>query len=132
MIVVDTTVLTEVFVHQRASTSMEQLRNVDREWAAPDLWRHELLSVVWKYVRADMGTVAGSEAAMRNAERIMAPHTFRMRPVTVLSTALEFGISAYDAHFVALAREMSTTLYTHDRRLIARCPGIARHPETVA
>ena len=129
MIVVDTTVLAEFFVHQETSETMERLRNVDAEWAAPDLWRHELISVMWKYIRAEMGTVAGSDIAMRHAERIMGPNTFRLSSAIVLTTALEFGISTYDAHFVALTREMNTTLFTHDRKLIEQCPGIARHPE---
>jgi predicted nucleic acid-binding protein len=132
MIVVDTTVLTEAFVHQETSGGMAQLRKVDQEWAVPDLWRHEMLSVVWKYIRAEMGSVAGSLVALRNAERIMGPKTFRLAPAVVLTTALEFDISTYDAHFVALARELGTVLYTHDRRLIARCPGLVRHPESAA
>ncbi len=63
---------------------------------------------------------------------ILSGMTFRLSATMILSIALEFGISSYDAHFVALAREMNTILFTHDRKLIARCPDIARHPESVS
>jgi predicted nucleic acid-binding protein len=131
MIVVDTTVLTELFVHETTSAAVERLRRQNPEWAAPDLWRHELICVMWKHIRIGWGSVPVAESAMKLADEIMGSTTFRLSAATVLSTALEFEISTYDAHFVALAREMNTTLYTHDRSLIKKCPEIAKHPEEV-
>lgn len=131
MIVVDTTVLTEVFVHSSPSGSVDALRAAHPQWVVPDLWRHELICVMWKYIRAGKGSVAGSREAMHHADQIMGPSTYRVSSASVLTAALEFGISTYDAHFVALARELNTTLYTHDRALIKKCPKIAKHPEDV-
>ena len=132
MIVVDTTVLAALMIEPTIPEPVEELRYRDSKWAAPDLWRHELINVAWKYIRTDQLTVAAASDILVETELIMHPRTFRVSPALVLSTALEFGISAYDAHFAALAREMNTTLYTHDRALIDCCPDIARHPESVA
>jgi predicted nucleic acid-binding protein len=132
VIVVDTTVLAALMIEPTIPEPVEELRHRDSKWAAPDLWRHELISVAWKYIRIDQLTVAAASDILVETELIMHPRTFRVSPALVLSTALEFGISAYDAHFAALAREMNTTLYTHDRALIDCCPDIARHPESVA
>ena len=127
MIVVDTTVLTELFVQDVTPQSVERLRRAHPVWAAPDLWRHELINVMWKYLGIGWGDVSVAEEAMEEADLAMTDQTYRLSAGTVLSTALEFGISTYDAHFVALARELGTVLYTHDRRLIAKCSELARH-----
>jgi len=129
MIVVDTTVLTELFVQDVTPQSIERLRRAHPVWAAPDLWRHELINVMWKYIGIGWGDIAVAEQAMMEADLAMVDQTYRLSAGTVLSTALEFDISTYDAHFVALARELGTVLYTHDRRLRAKCPEWTRQPE---
>lgn len=132
MIVVDTTVLTELFVHDVTPDPIDKLRRADPVWAAPDLWRHELINVMWKFIGIGWGDVSVAEQAMLDADLVMTDYTYRLSAGNVLSTALEFGISTYDAHFVALARELGTVLYTHDRRLIAKCPELARLPDACA
>ena len=50
----------------------------------------------------------------------------------VIENALSFGISAYDAHFIVVARSLGVTLVTGDRRLLERCPTLTASIEEFA
>ncbi|MFW6313566.1 MAG: type II toxin-antitoxin system VapC family toxin, partial [Spirochaetota bacterium] len=47
-------------------------------------------------------------------------------PDAALRIALESGLSAYDAEYVALARELGCTLLTNDGRIVREAPDVAR------
>ena len=47
-------------------------------------------------------------------------------PSVVLSLVEEYGISGYDAQFVALAIEFGVSLYTQDRELLKKFPKVTR------
>lgn len=134
MIVVDTTVLSALMVEPSAANPsrtalVTKLWDSDTHWFAPDLWRHELVSVVWKYIQAGMLTVTQADEILFETHSFMADRTSRVSHIAVLNCALEYGISTYDAHFIALAKGLSVPLFTHDTKLIKRCPDVARHPE---
>jgi hypothetical protein len=44
---------------------------------------------------------------------------------SVLRTAEVAGLSAYDAHYVALARSLSVRLVTEDGKILRTCPDVA-------
>jgi predicted nucleic acid-binding protein len=114
-----------------AGTRTQEARDVwahDPEWYLPPLWRSEYLNVLAVSVRA--GALARPEAllAWRRACTLLSAREVEPEGETVLAVALDAGISAYDAHFVSVAKMLRARLVTADRRLPYACPGIAVSP----
>ena len=90
------------------------------------LWRAEFLNVLALAVRTGTLDEGSAQSAWAQASHLF---TARERPVeggAVLKTASRFGITAYDAQFVALAEALGVVLVTNDRRSLAnRCPETA-------
>jgi predicted nucleic acid-binding protein len=85
----------------------------------PDLFYIECTNTLWKYVRAGLYVVTDIPADLA---------TLKAFPLRVVSTAdlmadavtigLAYGISAYDACYVAISQQFSATLLTLDQRLV--------------
>jgi predicted nucleic acid-binding protein len=58
-----------------------------------------------------------------DALRLLAPGEREVHMESALALATERGISAYDAHYVALAHALRVPLVTADRRLRQALPG---------
>jgi predicted nucleic acid-binding protein len=132
MIVVDVTVLAHYVIEGDETADVLALRERDREWAAPVLWRSELMNVLWKYLsRGDFGL----DLALRQldlAADLVSGRVYDLRAEEVLPLAVASGCSAYDCQYVALARLLDTELATHDRRILNAFPQRARHPREAA
>ena len=96
---------------------------------APDLWRAELLNVLWMASRS--GKV-GSETAGR---LFLAAEQLISRTVSTaglwrsaLALSIEAEHSAYDTLFVSLALRERLPLYTYDKALLVRFPDVAARP----
>jgi predicted nucleic acid-binding protein len=85
----------------------------------PDLFYIECGNIIWKYVRARLYAVADVPGDLA---------TLKSFPLQVVSTAdlmadavsiaLTYGISAYDASYVALSQQVGATLLTLDGKLV--------------
>ena len=101
-------------------------REAGPEWAAPRLWRSELANVLALYVRRGELTI---EAAVERHEAAAALVRGREADVAVenvLATAAAGPCSAYDAEFVALAKDLGVPLVTADRALARAFPETVR------
>ncbi|NEN04625.1 type II toxin-antitoxin system VapC family toxin [Diaminobutyricibacter tongyongensis] len=115
--VVDSSALFDVLLHEGASgvNAHDQLR--DRRLCAPELIAPELLSVARRIVRLD-------PALLPKAERLISEYNAlnvsRFPHDDLLETAWEIRhtVSAYDAMYVTLARELDLPLLTKDRKLL--------------
>ena len=115
--VVDSSALLDVLLHEGAHgvKTHEQLR--DRRLCAPELIAPELLSVVRRVVRLD-------PLLLPKAERLISEYNAlnvsRFPHDDLIETAWELRhtVSAYDAMYVALARELELPLLTKDRKLL--------------
>jgi predicted nucleic acid-binding protein len=90
----------------------------------PDLFYIECANILWKYVRR-FGYSA--EEAHRNLEALgaldllCAPSADLLTPS--LELGLDLGITAYDACYAALSRQVSAPLVTADRPLFEKLTG---------
>ena len=121
--VVDISVCIKHFIFDLLTLKVNQLFNHfayrQTEIFVPDLFYIECANTFWKYVRAGMYTTAEVQADLA---------TLKAFPLRVVSTAdlmeeavgiaLAYGISAYDASYVALSQQVSATLLTLDQRLV--------------
>lgn len=121
MIVADTNLVAYLLIEGERTEEAGRAWARDPEWLLPALWRSEFLSVLAVSVRG--GAIAASEA---HRLWIAATELFRRKEAEpsgsrVLDLSLTLGISAYDAHFVAVAEAFDLLLVSADRRLVEAC-----------
>jgi predicted nucleic acid-binding protein len=90
------------------------------EGHAPDIAYAETVSGLTKYVRADL--IEPKLAAAMLAEVVKLPlftYSHARLARASLALALEHGLSAYDASYLALAQSLDVPLVTADRQLAA-------------
>lgn len=125
MIVADTNVVVQFVVGDHGGADAALLYAEDPEWAAPTILMSELRNVLLGFVRRgilgrDHVTSMCADAARALGDRVdNVPHG------RVIDTALECGLTAYDAEFVVLARALGVHLATSDREILAGAPDVA-------
>lgn len=121
--VVDTSVCIKQFIPDPLSAKAVELfahlANPQTEIFVPDLFYIECANTLWKYVRAGRYSAAEAQADLASLKSL---------PLRVVSTVdlmedavsigLAYGISAYDACYVALSQRVSAMLLTLDQRLV--------------
>lgn len=121
--VVDTSVCIKQFISDPLTPKVNQLfdhlANPETEFFVPDLFYIECANTLWKYIRAGLYTTAAVQADLA---------TLKGLPLRVVSTAdlmedavsigLAYGISAYDASYVALSQQVNAMLLTLDQKLV--------------
>ena len=125
MIIADTNLVSYLLIEGERTPSARDVRRRDPEWVVPPLWRSEFLSVLTTAVRS--GVIAEEQALSIwwNANELLSGQEQEPSGESVLTTALQYKISAYDAHFVVLAADLSVPLVTSDRDVAKRCPKLA-------
>lgn len=127
--VVDANVAVKVFIAEELSDVAQKLfQNVGRRglgrFFIPDLFYSECTNIFWKHARF-LGYPAAqareSLEDLRGLDLIQVPVTSLMQDS--LELALEYGISAYDASYAALAHAFSLPFITADRKLIGKLEG---------
>ena len=89
------------------------------------MWQHEYLNILATYAKQGGLPVKTAQRLWREGVRLLAAAT---RPADVslsLELAVEHGVSAYDAQFIALAISLGVRCITEDRRLLRAFPDVA-------
>lgn len=128
MIVVDTNLIAYLFIEGEHSASAEKVLEKDPEWVAPLLWASELRSVLVQCVRKGIVETADAFRIMTEAEWLMSGGEYAVVSAYVLELAASSSCSAYDAEFVALARDLGVPLVTLDEAVLAAFPDTAAAP----
>ncbi len=125
MIVADTCLVTHLF-NQTPLTEIAQLvLQKDSFWILPFLWQEEYANVLSKLARKEHRAIDEvinhfnyTVSELQSCER-------RIDIQNALRISLDYKISVYDAHFVALAIESKTVIITEDKELIKKCSDVA-------
>ena len=125
MIVADTNLISYLLIEGDQTELARQVWIRDHEWAMPPIWRSEFLNVL--AVSHKVGALDEEQAFLLWRRSNVFLDTTEVEPdgEQVLEIAMNSGISAYDAHFVAVANELGVPLVTADKRLLARCEDVA-------
>ena len=129
MIVADNTLISYFTIEGEFTEKATQVRQRDPEWAAPLLWRAEVLNVLWLHVRQGE---FGLDLAIQHidlAEDLIGERSYDVAPTEVLRLAVDSGCSAYDSHYAALAQQLDVPLVTHDGEVLEAFPETAVHPD---
>ncbi len=125
MIVVDVNILVYLFTDVPERQSVTKLRQQDPDWRLPGLWRDEFLNVLATLVRTEHLAAEDAQTLWQLAKDYCQPLESELELSAALGVAIDRGISAYDAQYLALAEQLDVMLVTNDRKLIQRAGGRA-------
>lgn len=132
MIVVDVNVVAYYFIEGEKTALARDLMRRDPDWRLPSIWRHEYLNVLANYARQGGATPEEARVLWRRALELFRSREQPVDAEAALALAVEHPVSAYDAQYVALARELRTVLVTEDRRLLKTFAADARTMQAAA
>jgi len=121
--VIDASVGIKQFVPDPLSSKVDQLfahlTIAQTEFFIPDLFFIETANILWKYVRAGLYSVADIPADLASLKSLSLQVVSNAELMEeAVNIAVAYGISAYDASYVALAHRVSAPLLTLDKRLV--------------
>jgi predicted nucleic acid-binding protein len=128
MIVADTNLIVYLLLPGNHTDEVQNFYLREPHWAAPILWRSELINVLVTYFRAGRLNVELCEQLMEQAEHIMRGRSYMVDSTKVLAVAARSGCSGYDSEFIALAEELELPLVTFNEKILQRCRPVARKP----
>ena len=125
VIVVHTNVMVRLVVGGPDGASAAWLFLRDPEWAAPPLLMSELRNVLLGFVRRGWVTADQAKAMCDDAAAVLGPRVVSVPSDRVIEAALECGLTAHDAEFVVVARELGVRLATADRGILGGARDVA-------
>ena len=125
MIVADSNLIASCVLKSEATTAARALLERDPDWRVPRLWRYEMLNILATMIKAKLLARSDAESTYRQLLDTLRVKEKDPDPSSVLSLVEQYGISGYDAHFVALARDLGVKLYTQDKELLKKFPETA-------
>ncbi len=121
VVLVDTNILAYLMIEGDRTPAAQALYSRDPEWYSEAFILVEFTNVLTTYVRTKALTrKQGSE--LLAAAHIIFPTLANVQHAQAFETASEFGISAYDGRFIAIAKQVKSKLVTEDVRLRAAVP----------
>ena len=124
MIIVDTNVISFLYLTGVHSSEAEQAFCKDPQWFAPLLWRSEFRNVLAGYIRKGLLTFTDAHQIMVEASQFMHGREYEVDSLRVLRLVAASTCSAYDCEFVALAQDLNAPLVTLDRQILEQFPNI--------
>jgi predicted nucleic acid-binding protein len=125
MIVVDTCIVTHLFNQTEMTHVAQELLGKNPYWCIPTLWREEYANVLVKLLKKSKVTANQVVELFESTCAHMKDFEYRIETVEALRSAIEYQISVYDAHFVALAKQLDICFVTEDREVVKKCEGCA-------
>jgi predicted nucleic acid-binding protein len=121
VVLVDTNVLAYLMLDGDRTSAAQELYEQDADWRSEAFIMVELSNVLTTYVRSKALTRDQGLKLLAKAEELV-PVLTSVLHARALEAAVQFGISAYDARFVALAMQTKVRLVTEDARLRTAVP----------
>ncbi len=125
MIVVDTSVMVRLVVGGRDGADAARLFRQDPEWAGPAILMSGVRDVLLGLVRGRSITVDQAKAMCDDAALALGGRIVTVPSTRVLDAALACGLSAEQAEFVVVARELGVPLATADRAVLSAARDVA-------
>lgn len=129
VIVIDASAVVDLLVKAPHGPSVMDEIDGAHAVAAPELLVAEVVSALWRHVRAGLLSDADAELAVDNLEKLpidLVPHQRLMRG----AWALRHQVRIADGFYVALSQQLRAPLLTTDQRLIRSGPGVPILPLT--
>ena len=125
MIVVDTNIISYLYISGDRSQQSEDLLSFDFNWVAPILWRSEFRNVLARYLRKNLLNMDEVLLIIQQAEKLLSDHEYEISSAHIMQLVNSSQCSAYDCEFVALAQYLDVPLITSDKKILNKFPDIA-------
>ncbi len=126
MIVVDTNIISYLYISGERSAQAESLLTIDPQWNAPILWRSEFRSVLSQYLRKNLLALDEVLLIIQQAEKLLSDREYEISSAHIMQLVNSSHCSAYDCEFVALAQYLDMTLVTADQKILREFPNVAQ------
>jgi len=130
MIVVDTNIISYLYLPTEYSILAERLLKRESQWAAPVLWKSEFRNVLSGYLRKGLLDFESLIGILNEAEDLMSNLEYQISSLQVMNLVSESDCSAYDCEFVALAKHLKIKLVTQDKKILRNFPEISNSLES--
>ena len=124
MIVVDTNIISYLFIKGDQTKSVKKLLQKDSDWVSSVLWRSEFRSVLSLYLRKNYLNISQAKYLMEQAEYLMFGAEYHVNSNDILDFLTRTSLSAYDCEFVVLAKELGIKLITTDKKILREAPDV--------
>ncbi len=121
MVLIDTNILAYLMIEGDHTTAAQKLFQRDSEWCSEAFVMVEFSNVLATYIRAKALTQPQGVRLLTEAQALV-PTLHNIANMQTLETAIEYGISAYDARFISVARHLKQKLVTEDTKLRTAVP----------
>jgi predicted nucleic acid-binding protein len=121
VVLVDTNVLAYLLIDGDHTAAAQDLYTRDSDWQSEAFVLVELTNILTTYTRTGALLPEQGTRLLAEAETLLSPLP-SVSNQEAYETATEFGISAYDARFITLARQMKSKLVTEDAKLRKAVP----------
>ena len=125
MIVVDSNIVTARNLTSSLTSKAEQVEEKDSVWIVPVLWRYEFQNILATVIKAKQIKPEQAFDIWERVSGILSENECEPSASKVIELVAEYGITAYDGQFIAVALEMGIPCVTEDRELQEKFPGIA-------
>lgn len=122
MIVVDVNAIAYLLIAGEKTDEARSVRLLEPDWVVPDLWRDEFLNILTTFVRQGGTSLDSAKALWQSVVTLFAAKEVAADPVETLDLAFRYGLSAYDAQYLAVATRLGVQLVTEDRALLRSVP----------
>lgn len=122
MLLVDTNVLTYLLIEGDHTKAAQKLHRRDPDWRSEAFLLVEFTNVLVSSIAAKRMTLSLAVNFLARASALLDGKLARIPHSSVLAVAARYGVSAYDARFLALADQLGSRLVTEDARLRAAAP----------
>jgi len=126
MIVVDTNIISYLYISGDNSQQSENLLSFNSTWVAPILWRSEFRSVLAQYLRKSLLDLDEILLIIQQAEKLLTGNEYEVPSTNIMQLVKNSQCSAYDCEFVALAQYIDAPFITADKKILREFPNIAK------
>ena len=125
MIVVDSNIVTARNLTSSLTSEAKQIEEKDPVWIVPALWRYEFQNILATAIKAKQIKPEQALGIWDRVSKVLAENECEPSASRVIELVTQYGITACDGQFIAVALEMGVPLVTEDRELQEKFPGIA-------
>jgi predicted nucleic acid-binding protein len=125
MIVVDSNIVAVRNLTRSLTSEAKQVEEKDPVWIVPVLWRYEFQNILATAIKAKQIKLEQALDIWEKVSKILTENESEPSASKVIDLVAQYGITAYDGQFIAVALEMGIPCLTEDRELQDKFPGIA-------
>jgi predicted nucleic acid-binding protein len=126
MIPVDTNVIFPLFVRSERTEDVKTLRELDPIWTTDPFAMIEFSNILVTYQRSKLLSKSDALDCLSAVGDFLSPNFIAVSHETAMECAIRFGVSAYDARYLAVAEAAGSRLVTEDTRLRKAAPALTQ------